>query len=62
MSIGAIVAGLALLQQLEMAICSNGIIFVIETMSVAIQIMSFKLFRKRVFKMVPIHHAFELSG
>lgn len=62
MSIGAIVAGLALLQQLEIPFILMGIIFVIETMSVAIQIMSFKLFRKRVFKMAPIHHGFELSG
>ena len=62
MSIGAIVSGLALLQNLEIPFILMSIIFVIETMSVAIQIVCFKLFKKRVFKMAPIHHSFELSG
>lgn len=62
MSIGAIVAGLALLQNIEVPLILMGIVFVLETLSVAIQIISFKLFKKRVFKMAPIHHSFELSG
>ncbi|MDG2348818.1 MAG: phospho-N-acetylmuramoyl-pentapeptide-transferase [Gammaproteobacteria bacterium] len=62
MSIGAIVAGLALLQNIEIPFILMGIVFVFETLSVAIQIISFKLFKKRVFKMAPIHHSFELSG
>lgn len=62
MAIGAMVSGLALLQNIEIPLVLMGIIFVIETLSVAIQIISFKLFKKRVFKMAPIHHAFELSG
>ena len=36
--------------------------FIIETLSVIIQVTSFKLTGKRVFKMAPIHHHFELSG
>ena len=39
-----------------------GGVFVIETLSVIIQVASFKLRGKRVFKMAPIHHHFELSG
>ena len=62
MSIGAFVAGMALLQNIEIPFILMGIVFVVETLSVAIQIASFKLFKKRVFKMAPIHHAFELSG
>ena len=37
-------------------------LFVIETLSVIIQVLSFKLTRKRVFKMAPIHHHFEIKG
>jgi len=39
-----------------------GGIFVIETLSVVIQVASFKLTGKRVFRMAPIHHHFELKG
>ena len=39
-----------------------GGIFVIEALSVVIQVTSFKLTRKRVFKMAPIHHHFEVKG
>ena len=37
-------------------------LFVIETLSVIIQVISFKLTRKRIFKMAPIHHHFEIKG
>ena len=46
----------------ELWILLIGIIFFCETMSVIIQVTSFKLTGKRVFKMSPIHHHFELSG
>jgi phospho-N-acetylmuramoyl-pentapeptide-transferase len=39
-----------------------GIIFIIEAMSVVIQVGYYKLTQRRVFKMAPIHHHFELSG
>ena len=39
-----------------------GGVFVLEAMSVIIQVLSYKLRKKRVFKMAPIHHHFELSG
>ena len=43
-------------------VCSSDLIFVIETFSVIIQVTSFKLTGKRVFKMAPIHHHFEEKG
>ncbi|HOC46730.1 MAG TPA: hypothetical protein PKM26_09020, partial [Syntrophorhabdaceae bacterium] len=46
----------------EFLLVIAGGIFVLETLSVIIQIYSFKLRRKRVFKMAPIHHHFELKG
>jgi phospho-N-acetylmuramoyl-pentapeptide-transferase len=39
-----------------------GMIFYIEAFSVMLQVMSFKLFKKRIFKMSPIHHHFEMCG
>ena len=36
--------------------------FVIEALSVIIQVVSYKIFKKRVFKMAPLHHHFELKG
>ncbi|MCT7680897.1 MAG: phospho-N-acetylmuramoyl-pentapeptide-transferase, partial [Lactobacillus crispatus] len=39
-----------------------GLVFVCETASVMMQVTSFKLTHKRIFKMTPIHHHFELSG
>ena len=46
----------------ELFILIVGIIYVIEALSVVIQVLSFKIRGKRVFKMAPLHHHFELSG
>jgi phospho-N-acetylmuramoyl-pentapeptide-transferase len=46
----------------EIVLVIMGGIFVIETLSVIIQVASFKLTGKRVFKMAPIHHHYELKG
>ena len=46
----------------ELVLVLMGGIFVIETLSVMIQVASFKLTGKRVFRMAPIHHHFELKG
>jgi phospho-N-acetylmuramoyl-pentapeptide-transferase len=46
----------------EIILVLMGGIFVIETLSVMIQVASFKLTGKRVFRMAPIHHHFELKG
>jgi len=62
LSIGAALAGLAVLTGREWQLALIGGVFVIEALSVIIQVTSFKLFRKRVFKMSPLHHHFELLG
>lgn len=62
MSLGAILGAFALMFHMESYLIIIGALFVIETLSVAIQIVSFKLYKRRVFKMAPIHHHFELSG
>ena len=46
----------------ELVLVIMGGLFVIETLSVMIQVASFKLTGKRVFRMAPIHHHFELKG
>jgi phospho-N-acetylmuramoyl-pentapeptide-transferase len=46
----------------ELLLLLIGLVFVIETASVILQVGSFKLRQKRIFKMSPIHHHFELSG
>ncbi|HIJ48179.1 MAG TPA: phospho-N-acetylmuramoyl-pentapeptide-transferase, partial [Gammaproteobacteria bacterium] len=46
----------------ELVLVIMGGIFVLETVSVMIQVLSFKLTGKRVFRMAPIHHHFELKG
>ena len=46
----------------ELLLPIAGFVYVLEALSVIIQVVSFKLTGKRVFKMAPIHHHFELSG
>ncbi|RUM73197.1 MAG: phospho-N-acetylmuramoyl-pentapeptide-transferase [Sulfurovum sp.] len=62
LSIGGFIAYLAILGKSEILLLLIGIIFVIETVSVILQVGSFKLREKRIFKMAPIHHHFELKG
>ncbi len=62
LAIGGVLAAAAVLTKTEMLLPVIGGIFVMETLSVMIQYVSFKLTGKRVFKMAPIHHHFELSG
>jgi phospho-N-acetylmuramoyl-pentapeptide-transferase len=62
LSIGAALAGLAVLNGWEWSLALIGGVFVIEALSVIIQVTSYKLFRKRIFKMSPLHHHFELLG
>jgi phospho-N-acetylmuramoyl-pentapeptide-transferase len=62
LALGGTVATVAMILKLPLIIIIIGGIYVIETLSVIIQVSSFKLLGKRVFKMAPIHHAFELSG
>ena len=62
LSLGAVLATIAILLRLEIVYAIMGGVFVVEALSVIIQVTSFKLFGKRVFKMSPIHHHFELKG
>jgi len=62
LALGGAIATVAMILKLPLIIIIIGGIYVIETLSVIIQVASFKLLGKRVFKMAPIHHAFELSG
>jgi phospho-N-acetylmuramoyl-pentapeptide-transferase len=62
LSLGAVIAILAILLKVEIYLIVIGGLFVIETLSVIIQVLYFKLTKKRVFLMAPIHHHFELLG
>ena len=61
LAIGGFLAYLAILGKSEVLLILIGIIFVIETVSVILQVASFKLRGKRVFLMAPIHHHYELK-
>jgi phospho-N-acetylmuramoyl-pentapeptide-transferase len=60
--LGAGLALMALMAKQELLLVISGGIFVMETLSVMVQVASFKLTGKRVFRMAPIHHHFELLG
>lgn len=62
LALGAALAGIAILTKLEIILVIIGGVFVIETLSVIIQVISFKTTGKRVFKMSPLHHHYELLG
>jgi len=60
--IGAALAGIAILIHRELSLIIIGGIFVIEALSVILQVTVFKYFKRRIFRMTPIHHHFELLG
>ena len=62
LAIGAGLAGLALLSNTSLLLPIIGGLFVMETVSVILQVGSFQLTGRRVFRMAPIHHHFELMG
>jgi phospho-N-acetylmuramoyl-pentapeptide-transferase len=62
LGLGGAIAGLAVITHTEVLLILIGGIFVIEALSVLIQVISFQRFRRRVFLMAPIHHHFELLG
>ncbi|MDC7242212.1 MAG: phospho-N-acetylmuramoyl-pentapeptide-transferase [Spirochaetales bacterium] len=62
LSMGGFIATLSLILKKEILLVIIGGVFVVETVSVMIQVYSFKKTGKRVFKMAPLHHHFELSG
>ena len=60
--LGGVISGLALYLKMPIILLVLAIIPVIETLSVILQVVSYKTTGKRIFKMAPIHHHFELSG
>jgi len=61
-ALGGALAALALLTNTHLLLAVVGGLYVVETLSVIGQVVSFRLFRRRIFKMAPIHHHFELAG
>ena len=61
-SLGAALGAVALMTKQEILLAIVGGLFVIETLSVIFQVASYKLRRKRIFRMAPLHHHFELKG
>ncbi len=62
LSLGAFIAYMAIVSKNEFLLILVGFVFVLETVSVILQVGSFKTRKKRVFQMAPIHHHFELKG
>lgn len=62
LALGGAIAGISVITRTELLLLFLGIIFVLEALSVIIQVTSFKMTGKRVFKMSPLHHHFELCG
>lgn len=61
-ALGGLLGTLAIIGRFELWLLLIGVIFIAETLSVIIQVISFKTTGKRVFKMSPLHHHFELCG
>jgi phospho-N-acetylmuramoyl-pentapeptide-transferase len=62
LALGAGLGAIAIIVRQEIVLAIMGGVFVVETLSVVIQVASFKLTGKRVFRMAPIHHHYELKG
>jgi phospho-N-acetylmuramoyl-pentapeptide-transferase len=62
LAIGGLLAALAVVTETQLLLVILGGLYVLETTSVIIQIVSYRLFHRRVFRMAPIHHHFELVG
>jgi len=62
LALGGAVSAAAIVMRVPWILLLFGVIYVAETLSVMIQVSYYKRTRKRVFKMAPIHHHFELSG
>ena len=60
--LGGAVCGMAILLEQPLALLIVGFVYVMESLSVILQVISFKTTGKRIFKMSPIHHHFEMCG
>jgi phospho-N-acetylmuramoyl-pentapeptide-transferase len=62
LALGSSLGGIGILTKHEIVLAITGGLFVLEAVSVIVQVISFKLTGKRIFKMAPIHHHFEKKG
>ena len=62
LALGAVLGVIAVIVRQEIVLFIMGGVFVMETVSVMLQVSSFKLTGKRIFRMAPIHHHYELKG
>ncbi|MDO5046611.1 phospho-N-acetylmuramoyl-pentapeptide-transferase [Campylobacter sp.] len=62
LSLGAYIGLMGVMTKNEILLIIIGFVFVVETLSVILQVGSFKIFKKRIFLMAPIHHHFEIKG
>jgi phospho-N-acetylmuramoyl-pentapeptide-transferase len=62
LAVGSALGALAVLMELQLLLAVIGALYVIVTLSVVAQVVSFRLFGKRVLRMAPLHHHFELAG
>ncbi len=62
LALGGLVAGLSIVTRTELLLVIIGGVFVVEALSVALQIVVFRTSRRRLFRMAPFHHHFELAG
>lgn len=60
--LGGVLAGVSIVEGAQLLLPIVGVVFVAEALSVIVQVASFKMTRKRVFRMSPLHHHFELGG
>ena len=62
LALGGMLAAISIILHKEVAFLFIGLVYILETLSVIIQVAYFKKTGKRIFKMSPLHHHFELSG
>ncbi|TDM07347.1 phospho-N-acetylmuramoyl-pentapeptide-transferase [Macrococcus lamae] len=62
LALGGVIATVSIMLNQELTLLFIGLVFVLETLSVMIQVASFKMTGKRIFRMSPLHHHFELGG
>src|ERR671918_1870743 len=62
LALGGLMAALAIATETQLLLVILGGIFVLETASVILQVVSFRVFGRRLFRMAPIHHHFEVLG
>jgi phospho-N-acetylmuramoyl-pentapeptide-transferase len=62
LALGGLIAALAIATQTQLLLIILGGLFVLETTSVILQVIAFRIFKRRLFRIAPIHHHFELLG